>query len=279
MSAEAEPPVRVLLIERSPASGQVVRDAITGHAMMDGGELLSVATMADAQVIMAQQPIDVVVLDVSGSDAKSVARVSDLRAVGKDIPIVVINGPASAEISAAYAQAGARDYLPEGDVKPSTLPRALISATGRRRKDRIQDNRRSLANDRDLSSAGRVTSVSAHLAGHGSVRERRPEAFNGLVEQYLSLFLDYQDPRGEPHARPLAMMEKIATAIGDEGGGPRDLLDLHVLALERAIGGTTVERTSTLVFEGRLLALEMMGLLVDYYRLGHRRRIAPGDRA
>ena len=279
MSAEAELPVRVLLVESGPASGQVVRDAITGPSMMDGCELVTVATVAEAQAILTHQPIDLVVLDVDDSDAHSVLDVGKLRAAGQDIPIIVVNGPANADSAAAYAGAGARDYLPGAETGPSTLRRAMIYATARRRKDCIEDNRRSLANDRDLSSAGRVTSVSAHLAGHGSIRERRPEAFGDLVEQYLHLFREYLDPSGEPHARPLRMMERIATSIGDEGGGPRDLLDLHVVALERAIGGTTVERTSTLVFEGRLLALEMMGLLVDYYRLGHRRRIAPGDRA
>ncbi|WP_244423426.1 response regulator [Bradyrhizobium sp. ORS 375] len=269
----------MLLVESSRASGQSVRDAITDPAMMDDCELLPVATVAEAQVIMAHQPIDVVVLDIGDSDVHGVSGVGDLRAAGQAIPIIVVNGPASAEAARAYAEAGARDYLSSADAGPSSLRRAVIYATGRRRQDRIEDNRRSLANDRGMSSAGRATSVTAQLAGHGSIRERKPAAFGTLVEQYLSLFHEYLDPPADPHIRPLSTMERIATSIGDEGGGPRDLLDLHVVALERAIGGTTVERTSTLVFEGRLLAIEMMGLLVDYYRLGHRRRIAPGDRA
>ncbi|WP_240535671.1 response regulator [Bradyrhizobium sp. STM 3809] len=269
----------MLLVESGPASGQVVRDAITGHATMDGCELLSVATVAEAQVIMGQQPIDVVVLDAGDADAHGVWDVGGLRAAGVDIPIIVVNGASDAEVANAYIQAGARDYLPRADAGPSSLRRAVIHATGRRRQDRIEDNRRSLANDRDMSSAGRATSVTAHLAGHGSIREREPAAFANLVEQYLVLFREYLDPRGDHHVRPLSTMARITTSIGDEGGGPRDLLDLHVVALERAILGTTVERTSALVFEGRLLAIEMMGLLVDYYRLGHRRRVAPGDRA
>ncbi|MGJ4996150.1 response regulator [Bradyrhizobium sp. HKCCYLS3077] len=278
MSPEAELPVRVLLVESGPASGQMMRDAITGHLMMDGCELLSVATIAEAQVMMAQQPIDVVVLDLGESDAHGVRDVQDLRAAGQDIPIIVVNGASDIEAMRAYVQAGARDYLPTADAGPSSLRRAVIHATGRRRQDRIDDNRRSLANDRGMSSAGRATSVTAQFAGHGSIRERNPRAFDSLVEQYLALFKEYLDPRADHHVRPLPTMERLATGIGDEGGGPRDLLDLHVVALEKAIGGTTVERTSTLVFEGRLLAIEMMGLLVDYYRLGHRRRIAPGDR-
>jgi hypothetical protein len=71
-------------------------------------------------------------------------------------------------------------------------------------------------------------------------------------------------------------MEQVLTCLGDMDAGPRDLLDVHVAALDQAVDGQSSERARTLVVEGRLLALEMMGLLVDYYRVGLRRRSVEG---
>jgi hypothetical protein len=64
--------------------------------------------------------------------------------------------------------------------------------------------------------------------------------------------------------------------LGDMDAGPRDLLDVHVAAMDQAVDGQCSARARTLVIEGPLLALETMGLLVDYYRAGLRRRVAEG---
>ena len=64
-------------------------------------------------------------------------------------------------------------------------------------------------------------------------------------------------------------MERVVTIIGGANGGPRDLLDVHVAALEHVF--ERVPNAGAFVYEARLVALEMMGLLVDYYRVGYRR--------
>jgi hypothetical protein len=53
----------------------------------------------------------------------------------------------------------------------------------------------------------------------------------------------------------------------DSGAGPRDLVDLHVAALGRVTEHGNSVSARTFALEGRLVALEMMGLLVDYYRV------------
>jgi hypothetical protein len=67
-------------------------------------------------------------------------------------------------------------------------------------------------------------------------------------------------------------MELVIAALRAANGGPRDLLDVHLAALESALARNGETHGRSVVFEARLLALEMMGLLVDYYRVGHRRR-------
>jgi hypothetical protein len=62
-------------------------------------------------------------------------------------------------------------------------------------------------------------------------------------------------------------MNRIISQLGQEGAGPRDLVDIHVSALDQVSEDGSSVRARTLALEGRLVALEMMGLLVDYYRV------------
>ena len=43
---------------------------------------------------------------------------------------------------------------------------------------------------------------------------------------------------------------------------------MHVAALDQLVDGIHESRARAYTVEGRLLAIEMMGLLVDYYRVG-----------
>jgi hypothetical protein len=92
------------------------------------------------------------------------------------------------------------------------------------------------------------------------------------VDGYVSLLHSYLNQLVQKTEKPRTEMERMVTLIGDLGGGPRDLLDVHVTALDDASKSARDERARALALEGRLLALEMMGYLVDYYRTGARRR-------
>jgi hypothetical protein len=93
------------------------------------------------------------------------------------------------------------------------------------------------------------------------------------VQSYYGLLQPFSGPRDRPPRRARRGHEEIIiTTLGDAGGGPRDLLDMHVAALDQALALYLDPHARSIVYESRLLALQMMGLLVDYYRVGHRRR-------
>jgi len=58
----------------------------------------------------------------------------------------------------------------------------------------------------------------------------------------------------------------IAEELGSYRAGPRDVVDIHLRAVEDKSHGHTAEQTKAYASEGRLLTLELMGHLVDYYR-------------
>lgn len=145
-------------------------------------------------------------------------------------------------------------------------------------EEHLEQLEESLARYRKLSSDGAATRVTRELSGGAPIRRRAPRQFDEIRREYLALFDRYLEQLVATEApKPSAPMRTLARRIGDLGGGPRDLLDVHLEALKQAVQGANDARARAYAVEGRLLALEMMGLLVDYYRVGLRPTIAGGE--
>jgi hypothetical protein len=61
-------------------------------------------------------------------------------------------------------------------------------------------------------------------------------------------------------------MHDIADRLGFLRAGPRDVVDIHITALKEKSSGATPQKNKAYAEEGRIKVLELMGLLVSYYR-------------
>lgn len=111
-------------------------------------------------------------------------------------------------------------------------------------------------------------SVTAKYAGVGPLRERAADVFAQMQQKYELLLDAYLESIGFNEPPPRQEINALATQIGELGGGPRDLVDLHVKSVANKSQNTNAKRASVYTTEGRLLALETMGYLLDYYRMG-----------
>lgn len=257
----------LLLVEDNPGDADLVREylADAGHL---GYEVLHVPRLDAALERLDEEAVDVILLDLRLPDASGTSSVHMVRDVS-DVPIVVLTGTEDEELGLSCIDAGADDYLPKTEIEARTLQRAIGFAITRRREAQIRELEQTLAHYRRLSD--RPTSITASSAGVGPLRERMPDDFTQLARSYATVLEDYLDQLVLRRERPRDEMERLVTRLGDANAGPRDLLNLHVEALEITSKGKNTARGRSLAVEGRLLALEMMGLLVDYYRTGTRR--------
>ncbi len=274
---EASPPRVLLLVEDNAG------DAELASAMLDEGlgpyQLVHVPRIDQAIDRLRARAIDVVVLDLSLPDCAGVESVRALRQVATDVPIVVLTGSDDEALALACIDAGAQDYLAKQDTRARNLNRAIGYAMTRVRESQMRELQEQLDRYRALSSRAQTTLVTASIAGTGAIAARDPDRFEELVRAYFVLLEPYLAYQVERIEVPRVPAERIVTALGDASGGPRDLLDLHVTALDRAIAIADGPRARSLAVEARLLALEMMGLLVEYYRVGQRRRFGQGERS
>lgn len=101
----------------------------------------------------------------------------------------------------------------------------------------------------------------------GSLLSRYPAQFKTLKSDYEKLIeeclvslafknenLDYEK------------IGKLARTIGELGGGPRDVIDMHISAVKGKGVFNSEKRMLSVILESRILIIELMGYLVDYYR-------------
>jgi len=259
----------LLLVEDSDSDADMISEILS-----QGGDirfaLTRVSTLSAAIETIGQQGFDVIVLDLSLPDCQGADSVRHLHELARNVPIVILTALEDEALASECVVAGAQDYLEKKDLRARTLRRAIGYALGRTQEARLRDMQATIDGFRRISSETQTTSITALLAGEGPLLQRSVREFDKLVAQY------------EGFVAPLAMddamqvgparreLQHLATRLGDLNAGPRDVLDIHMEALNRAAAGRQGVHSTQAVFESRLLALQLMGLLVDYYRVGNR---------
>lgn len=59
---------------------------------------------------------------------------------------------------------------------------------------------------------------------------------------------------------------EMAAWLGAVGAGPKEVVEVHRVAMRRTMGKVSSRQSGNFVAEARLLVLELMGQLVLYYR-------------
>jgi two-component system sensor histidine kinase UhpB len=135
---------QILLVEDSPGDAAFVREFMTQPHGLEN-RITHATTLADAVVQLKALTFDAILLDLRLPDGVGVDCVRALRAVGGDVPIVVVTGIDDDSTAFACIAAGAQDYIPKAEIQAQTLNRSVsyaISRMGelvqRRRADELQ---------------------------------------------------------------------------------------------------------------------------------------------
>lgn len=110
--------------------------------------------------------------------------------------------------------------------------------------------------------------VTASLYGAVALHERAPVEYWKLFERYAAVFddaLNRRVYRGEPR-KAREETRAIADALGALGAGAQEVAELHARALRLRLRGASAGRGQALIAEGRLVAFELMGDLLTWYR-------------
>jgi DNA-binding response OmpR family regulator len=209
--------------------------------------------------------LDVMLPDMNGFEV--CRRIKSDPALVRTLVLHVSGTEISPDSQAYGLESGADGYLTK-PVEPKVLIAQVRAFMRLRSAERalVDQQEREMNSLKEISSAGRLT-VTARLYGVQPLRESLPEVFDRLVESYVALLDQALDERVYKVERKASEgLQAIVDELGFLRAGPRDVIDIHSVALKKRVAGVTSPKAQAYVEEGRLRILELMGYLAAYYR-------------
>lgn len=270
--------VSVLLVEDEPDMATLLDRTLSQSPVVDA-RVVRASTLAETlDRIASDESLDAILLDLGLPDAEGVGvvrRVVD--ALGDDraaTAVVVVTGLSDESVALSSLELGVQDYIVKDDLVPDLVVRVLRYSIARSRMQaELADARRAAERERELRRLERLsaeratTSVSSRMMGERSVDERMREGYGEVTAEYRRLLLQTLEERAfRDEGTVQEDLRGLATVLGFAGAGPRDVVRLHTAVLRDLVKELDPVRAEALLEEGRLVALELMGRLVVYYR-------------
>jgi DNA-binding response OmpR family regulator len=125
-----EPIKVVLLVENCAEDASSLRGTFQ-HRSAPETEVLHARSMADAETLLAQHAVSIVLLDLQLPDARGLGAVRRAHAAAPRVPLVVL-GIDDDAMAAQALREGAQDYLVKVEIEPRGLLRSLRYALERK---------------------------------------------------------------------------------------------------------------------------------------------------
>jgi len=124
--------INILLIEDSPTYVLLVRSMLA-DVKSGSFELVCGESLATGLKRLAQDDVDVILLDLTLPDCQGLDTFTKVRTEAKGIPIVVLTSLDDETLALTALQDGAADYLVKSEVNGNWLARSLLYAVERKR--------------------------------------------------------------------------------------------------------------------------------------------------
>lgn len=132
-SVDSQTVIHVLLVEDNPGDAELAREALAESPARYRFVTHHVTRLDDALKRLAVEPVDVILLDLTLSDAAGLEGLERLRRTIPEAPVVVFTGLADENTAVAAVHLGSQDYLVKGSFDGPTLSRTLRYAIERHR--------------------------------------------------------------------------------------------------------------------------------------------------
>lgn len=154
----------VLIVEDNPGDARLLCEMLREEGLNDI-LLKVVGRMAEAELHLATQRVDMILLDLGLPDAQGLDAVGRARAAAPRVPLVVLSGLDDKSMAIQALQEGAQDYLIKGQIEPRELVRALRYAIERKLiEDRLfEEKERAQATLACIGDAVICTDVSGRI--------------------------------------------------------------------------------------------------------------------
>ena len=208
--------VRVLLLE----DHEDAADALAAALMQldTSYEIRRAARLADAQRIVATEPIDVGLIDLTLPDADGRDGALALKAINPDLPLVALTGREFDGLAVELIRTGVQDFLSKGETSVQRIHQVLQLAMERQRQERKLRHR---ACYDPLTGVLNQSEVRTHLGkaiGNAVRAERLGAAMVIDLDNFKSINDTYGHAAGDAVLRTVAKRLQATVRVGDSVG-------------------------------------------------------------
>lgn len=266
------PSLRLLVVEDNPTDAMLLRDLLSELR----GIVYDVALaerLGEALQLLSASPYDLALLDLGLPDSQGLETFVRLHKAVPSIPVIVLTGLEDETVGVRALQLGSQDYLVKNQLQPALLAKAIRYAIERWTLLRtLEETRRKDEQAHELRTMGQLlqgrgTQVSSRIYGGGPLREEAPREFSRMVALYEAVLERALEERTfKTQERSSEMLHDLTAELGRLQASPRDVTEIHTVALRRAMDRSNVARAHAYLEEGRFTVLELMGNLAGLYR-------------
>lgn len=189
---------RLLLAEDDPEDVGLLRQMLSEPGSLHF-ELTHVATLGDAEKVLAGHAMDMVLLDLGLPDAQGVESIPRIHAADPRVPLVVLTGSDDDSLAVQALQRGAQDCLVKGQIDARGLQRTLRYAIERKIMDEalLAEKERAQVTLNSIGDAVIRTDLSGNIT------------FLNLVAEKMTGW-SWQEAAGRPTAEVFRIVDAIS---------------------------------------------------------------------
>jgi CheY-like chemotaxis protein len=268
---------KILLIEDNPVNATLIQQLLANSSHSSLAKDLSfdvtwIENISQALEKLNSQTFDVILLDLILPNGNGIASLTTIKEKVPQTPVIVQTGSEDESLIVKSFQLGADGYLKKDNLDTNLLVYVIRLAIEKQhyflklQQNQLEQQELEFQNLEQLSNAIR-TNVTARMFGSQAIKESLPDIFQEMVQEYSTLMdLALEERAFKVSYNISDRLRTMSEKLGYLKASPRDIIDIHTLALRTKNQNVTIAKSQAYVGEGRLMVLELMGYLTSYYR-------------
>lgn len=257
--------LKILVVDDDPVSLQLVERTLNQSEL--NVAIKTAGTVGDALKSLADEEFDVAIVDYRLPDGTALSILKTFKK-GSVIstPAIVLTAYAEKALALEAMGEGAQDFLLKENLTGDNLERAIRYAVQRSKltNELVAANER-IQQERELrlikeSVFTKDTAPPPAMAEDSGEFKEFAKEYREILERSLEE-TNFKSSRQVP-----SKLRSVAGRLGALGAGPKDVVNIHAAALNTVILDETKELASALSAEAKVLLVQLMGYLCDFYR-------------